>query len=65
MKYIKISVFSLLLFFVNITIVGQDDYLFEHISVSDGLSSSRFNPFDVVYQDKYGFMWFGWKLTRC
>jgi len=28
-------------------------------TVSDGLSSSRFNPFEVVFQDKYGFMWFG------
>jgi ligand-binding sensor domain-containing protein len=44
---------------LSITINGQDDYLFEHITVSDGLSSSRFNPFEVVFQDKYGFMWFG------
>ena len=37
----------------------QDQYLFEHISVSDGLSSSRMNPFQSIFQDKYGYMWFG------
>jgi serine phosphatase RsbU (regulator of sigma subunit)/ligand-binding sensor domain-containing protein len=62
MKLIYNHISKLLLifmFFLSVFVNGQDDYLFEHITVSDGLSSSRFNPFDVVYQDKYGFMWFG------
>ena len=57
-KYSAEIVFSLL-FFLSIGIYGQDEYLYEHITVSDGLSSSRFNPFEVVYQDQFGFMWFG------
>lgn len=39
--------------------VAQEDYLFENISVADGLSSSSFNPFENIYQDKFGFLWFG------
>jgi serine phosphatase RsbU (regulator of sigma subunit)/ligand-binding sensor domain-containing protein len=59
LEYTKASLICILLFFSSINSYGQDDYLFEHINVSDGLSSSRFNPFEVVYQDKFGFMWFG------
>lgn len=38
---------------------AQEDYLYENISVADGLSSSSFNPFENIYQDKFGFLWFG------
>ncbi len=38
---------------------SQEDYLFENISVAEGLSSSSFSPFQNIYQDKFGFLWFG------
>ena len=34
----------------SINLFAQDEYLFENISVSDGLSSARLNIFNVVYQ---------------
>lgn len=40
-------------------IYSQDNFLFENISVAEGLSSSSFNPFENIYQDQYGFIWFG------
>ena len=38
---------------------SQEDYLFENLTVADGLSSSSFSIFQNIYQDKYGFLWFG------
>lgn len=49
----------LLLFFFTSKNLAQEDYLYENLSVSDGLSSARFNIFQTIYQDKYGFLWFG------
>ncbi len=58
-NFIKVHFLIALVLISSASITAQDDYLFEHLTVSDGLSSSRFNPFDVVYQDKFGFMWLG------
>lgn len=52
------TLFFLLITF-NLITLAQDDYLYENISVAEGLSSSSLNPFENIYQDKYGFMWFG------
>ncbi|MBZ0179276.1 MAG: SpoIIE family protein phosphatase [Melioribacteraceae bacterium] len=55
--------FTHVLFFLiivfNLSLSAQDDYLYENISVADGLSSSSFNPFQNIYQDQFGFMWIG------
>lgn len=40
-------------------VFAQEDYLYENISVADGLSSSRFNILNTIYQDKFGFLWLG------
>ncbi len=50
---------SILFAAIMFTANAQEDYLFENISVADGLSSSSFNPFENIYQDKFGFLWFG------
>ena len=47
------------LFFLSSVIIAQDEFLYENITVADGLSSSSFNPFETIFQDKYGFLWFG------
>lgn len=47
------------LFFLSSVIIAQDEFLYENITVADGLSSSSFNPFETIYQDKFGFLWFG------
>ncbi|MDZ7763857.1 MAG: SpoIIE family protein phosphatase [Melioribacteraceae bacterium] len=51
------AVFLILIF--SLYLSAQEDYLYENISVADGLSSSSFNPFENIYQDKFGFLWFG------
>ncbi len=62
MRRILNSVCGLIIVFLVIgggKLFAQDDYLFENLNVADGLSSSRFNSINTVYQDKFGFMWFG------
>ena len=57
---IQSLIFSTIFLLLNINSVqAQDEFLFEHISVSDGLSSSRINVFQSIFQDEYGYMWFG------
>ncbi len=58
MKYrTKVYSFSFLIILMTGmtgTVLGQKDYLFENISVNEGLSNNEaFYP----YQDSYGFMW--------
>ena len=58
----RFLLFTLLVIFLLIShpnLNAQEDYLFENISVADGLSSSSFNPFENIYQDKFGYLWFG------
>ena len=43
----------------NSKLFAQEDYLFENLNVADGLSSSSLNAFQNIFQDKYGFIWFG------
>ncbi len=61
MQKFKISLilFIVILICAFTNLYPQDDYLYENISVSDGLSSSRFNPFHNICQDRFGFLWFG------
>jgi len=50
----------LVIIFLSLSVINaQEDYLYENITVADGLSSSSFNPFENIYQDKFGFLWFG------
>lgn len=58
-KFVSAIILMVFLLLTSVNINAQDDYLFENISVAEGLSSSSFNPFENIYQDKYGFMWFG------
>jgi ligand-binding sensor domain-containing protein/serine phosphatase RsbU (regulator of sigma subunit) len=52
--FIKIIV-ALLLFLLPISsLIGQQKYNFEHISIPDGLSNAQ--VWDIL-QDKYGFLW--------
>jgi serine phosphatase RsbU (regulator of sigma subunit) len=37
---------------------GQEDFLFENISVAEGLSTAQLNVDQTIRQDCYGFMWF-------
>ncbi len=56
MKLLNIAI--LLLILVTVTL-AQKDYLYENISVAEGLSSARFNLDGTIYQDRFGFLWFG------
>ena len=49
-------VFVLLLLCYVTSAFGQKQIAFQHISTKDGLSQSDVN---TIYQDKFGFMWFG------
>ena len=49
------TIFFLLLFANNFFALGEN-IRFEHITINDGLSQSSVR---AVYQDSYGFMWFG------
>ncbi|SEC66729.1 Two component regulator propeller [Maribacter dokdonensis] len=42
--------------FFSFTVKAQENFYFDHIGTDDGLSQSDVN---CIYQDSYGFMWFG------
>ena len=64
MRFFKVKLFSIiilisLMIFISINLHAQDDYLYENISVADGLSSARFSIKHNICQDRFGFLWFG------
>ena len=50
----SIIFFALFLFSITSLIYGQQNYLFENISVPDGLSNATIN---YIFQDSNGFLW--------
>ena len=62
MQYLKLKLLINFIFILSLVapnLYAQEDYLYENISVADGLSSSRFNVFHNICQDRFGFLWFG------
>lgn len=57
MKY-RIIYLKMMFFLLISSISGQQDYLFENISVAEGLSTAQLAIMNSIYQDQYGFMWF-------
>ena len=57
MKY-RIRCLGITLVLLLSTLQAQQDYLFENISVAEGLSTAQLNLLNSIYQDDYGFMWF-------
>lgn len=58
-RFLLLNLLVIFTLMLSTAVYSQEDYLFENISVADGLSSSSFNPFENIYQDKFGFLWFG------
>lgn len=58
MNLLLVYYLSIILLFTS-NISAQENYLYENISVADGLSSARFSFFNTIHQDRYGFLWFG------
>jgi serine phosphatase RsbU (regulator of sigma subunit)/ligand-binding sensor domain-containing protein len=52
----SISIISFLIFLLSLSTIsyGQRNYLFENISIPEGLSNSTVN---YIFQDSYGFLW--------
>ncbi len=58
LKQVRITKPLLVIFglFFSFIVEAQENFYFDHIGTDDGLSQSDVN---CIYQDSYGFMWFG------
>ena len=52
--FTSIIFFTLLFIIITSFIYGQQNYLFENISIPDGLSNATIN---YIFQDSNGFLW--------